>query len=273
MCFSNSTISEISKVAQSNNLNIEFSSSLKHNLSNVNIFNKFKINSKLIHNYFPAPKNPFVLNLASKNDEIRELSIKHCISNIELSAKNKINFYAAHAGFCVDPELNNLGEFIQLKKGFVRSEHIDIFIESLNKILKVAESLKVNFYIENNVISNQNFRKNGNINSFLCCEAEEINYVFKKIKNDYFGLLLDTAHLKVSSSTLNLNPIEEVNKILYHIGAIHHSDNNGKIDSNDPLDKNYWFLKFKKYFDNWSHIIEVKNLTLNQINEQVSIIS
>ena len=114
---------------------------------------KINKNFKLLHNYFPAPKVPFVINLASESKEIRELSLTHCLKNIELSAKNKIDFYSAHAGFCIDPEPESLGKFIQIEKKFQRSKHIDIFLESLNKILTFAESLNVNFYIENKFLT------------------------------------------------------------------------------------------------------------------------
>ena len=273
ICFSGIPIPKIVKIAELNNFNIEFSSGLPYNKSNIEFFDKFNTNSKLIHNYFPAPKNPFVINLASSDKKIRDLSINHCLRNIELSAKNNLDFYAAHAGFCVDPHPDSLGKFIQIKKPFDRSEHIEIFHNSLKQLLTFAESLKINFYIENNVVSRQNFISNGEINSFLCCTSDEINYIFSQIINESFGLLLDTAHLKVSSSTLDLNLDEEVKKIIPHIRAIHHSDNDGLVDSNQPIDNNYWFLKFKEYFYSWEHVIEVKNIEVDKIKEQMSILN
>ena len=43
-----------------------------------------------IHNYFPVPKNPFVLNLASSDELISELSIQHCMKSIELASNLKL---------------------------------------------------------------------------------------------------------------------------------------------------------------------------------------
>ena len=273
MSFLGSSISEIVKVAEYNNLNIEFSSGLPYDPSNINVFNEFKTGLKLIHNYFPAPKHQFVINLASSDKKIRELSIQHCISNLKLSAKNNLKFYAAHSGFCVDPKPNNLGGFIHIDKNYDRSYHIEIFLDSLKQILSNANILGVDFYIENNVISKNNYVKNSNTNSFLCCTADEINYIVDTINDDRFGLLLDTAHLKVSSSTLDLDPNCEVNEILHHIRAIHHSDTNGLDDSNDILTDDYWFLKFKEHFNLWDHIIEVKDISVKEINEQIRILT
>ena len=38
------------------------------------------------------------------------------------------------------------------------------------------------------MFSKQNYIDNKNVNSFLCCDAEEINYVFKEINKTNFGL-------------------------------------------------------------------------------------
>jgi len=39
----------------------------------------------LIHNYFPPPSKPFVLNLASLDDKLYKQSIDLCINAIKLS--------------------------------------------------------------------------------------------------------------------------------------------------------------------------------------------
>ena len=79
--------------------------------------------------------------------------------------------------------------------------------------------------------------------------------------------------MKVSSSTLKLDKVKEVEKILDKIKVIHHSDNDGKVDSNEPIDNEYWFLKFKKYYSLWDHVIEVKNIDSDTINNQIEILN
>ena len=54
---------------------------------------------------------------------------------------------------------------------------------------------------------------------------------------------------------------------------IHHSDNDGVNDSNDEFDNQYWFLDFKKSFNNWDHVVEVKNLSLNKIYNHLNLLS
>ena len=109
--FNDKNLDEIVQICHRNNYNLEFSSNLKHEKKNTELFNRFT-RKKLIHNYFPAPKSPFVLNLASRNKLILKKSIDHCKKNILLSSKFNLPFYAAHAGFCIDPDINTLGKKI-----------------------------------------------------------------------------------------------------------------------------------------------------------------
>src|SRR5665811_1545119 len=75
---------------------------------------------KFAHNYFPAPEIPFVLNLASSNEKIRNQSLTHCLKGLELSKLAGAHFFSAHAGFCVDPHPDELGRKLALTNPFDR---------------------------------------------------------------------------------------------------------------------------------------------------------
>ena len=62
-----------------------------------------------IHNYFPPPIIPFVLNLASFNDDIVKASFNHIIKAIDISHSINAKFYSFHAGYLIDPPVNELG--------------------------------------------------------------------------------------------------------------------------------------------------------------------
>ena len=85
-------------------------------------------------------------------------------------------------------------------------------------------------------------------------------------------LLLDTAHLKVSCNTLNLNLESEIDKLLPYIGAVHHSDNNGLVDNNLLLEKNYWARKYMTYFKRIPNIIEVAKIKDADIINQIKLL-
>ena len=270
LAFKEKDISEISIESIHESFNLEFSSHLPYKDVNIEIFNSHH-GFKLIHNYFPPPKIPFVINLASNDHNISRRSVDHCKKNIERTAINKIPFYSAHAGFCVDPSINSLGNTIRTKDSVNRQKHLEIFIDNLNEIVDHAKTHNVQFLIENNVLSEKNFSINGQ-NIFLCVDSEEIKSVIEKINSPNFGLLLDTAHLKVSSNTLNLNLHSETKLLIPYIKALHHSENDGLTDTNQPFDKNYWFKPYLKLVKDCFHVIEVKSISTSVITQLIQIL-
>lgn len=270
LAFVGKSIFEISRIAKKNNWAIEFTSTFNYSKNILEDFLKLDI-IRTIHNYFPPHKDEFVLNLASTNESIRKKSIEHCINGLIISKKINSTFYAAHAGFCIDPDFTELGKKLNFKKNINKELSKSIFLESVLEVLKVADALGIMFLIENNVITKKNLM-NG-INPLLCCESSEINWLTSEINNKNFGILLDTAHLKVSCNTLNNNIGKELNNILGSVKALHHSDNDGYEDNNMSISKEYWFLKYLKKFKNLPHTIEVKNLTEFQVREQINILN
>lgn len=260
-------LNEIIKFSQKSKIKIEFSSGIEY-FENAE---KLIIDSKLdcyIHNYFPAPAIPFVINLASSNKKIRELSIAHCINGLKLSKKIGAEFYSAHSGFCIDPKPSELGSSLTLTKEYDRESHFKLFINSLTDILKVAKKLNIKFLIENNVLSKKNYLIHKN--PLLGVSSEGLLNIFSKINSKNFGLLFDTAHFKVSCNTLSLDTDVEYNKIAHLVHAIHHSDNNGEKDSNSVLGPNYWFTQYYTSSKSLIHVLEVKKLNLKEINQQLN---
>ena len=261
---------EVISLAHKNHWALEFSSGMPYREDIENIFLNAPV-KRFAHNYFPAPQIPFVLNLASSNRNIRETSIRHCIKGLELSKKVGASFFSAHAGFCVDPHPDELGRKLALTKAFDRDEHWEIFKRSLQIICDEAEKMQMKFLIENNVLAPVNVHPNGS-NPLLCCEADEMLLVLKEVNHASLGLLIDTAHLKVSAKTLNFDLNKALEKLIGKIGCVHHSDNDGNFDTNDKMKPDYWFLPYMKQFTDIVHVIEVKKLTEEEINQQIEIL-
>ena len=269
LAFSGKTVEDIISISKKNNYQIEFSSGLPYRFDMENIYGNTLI-KRVPHNYFPAPKEPFVLNLASSNDFIRNRSIEHCINGLKLAKISNSPFFSAHAGFCIDPQPEELGKKINVSDKYNKDHNRSFFINSLNKIIQVANDLRIMFLIENNVISNFNILNEKN--PLLCCESFEIKWLFNEINNCNFGLLLDTGHLKVSCKTLNLNIDDEFNEIKKYVKCIHHSDNDGIVDNNCELTNDYWFLSKMSIFKEIPHVLEIKNLNEENISQQIKIL-
>lgn len=270
MFFSNLTLKDAVDEAFLLGLPLEFSSGIPYSEDNVDIFLKANI-KRYLHNYFPAPKEPFVLNLASSNEVIRKKSIDHAKNGLKLAQTVNCGFYSIHAGFCLDPDATELGQLITSEGRLERNVYLDQFISSLQELLEYADLLKVDLLIENNVITKFNYDHHGT-DPFLCTTPEEIIEVFNLIDHPRLKLLLDTGHLKVSSVTHGFDLIESFCSIEKYIGAIHHSDNDGLSDTNNPLAEGYWFLPFLKKLSHIPHILEVRASNEITINEQVELI-
>ena len=270
LAFSNKNRKEIVALAKENDWTIEFSSSFPYLEDMIDFFIETDI-KRLAHNYFPAPKEAFVINLASLDNKIRKRSIDHCIQGLQLTKKCGATYFSAHAGFCIDPNPYQLGRKLDVNVAIDRDLNWKKFLDSVQIILSEAERLNLTFLIENNVTAKFNLRDDGQ-EVLFCSRAEEMIKFVKEISSNRFGLLLDTAHLKVSSQALNFNKEEAVDKIKQYVKYVHHSDNDGESDTNESISANYWFLSKMSQFKDCIHILEVKNLNTNQINNQLGLL-
>lgn len=270
LAFSGKTLEAIIEIAKQENYTLEFSSGMSYRMDMEEIFLAAPI-KKILHNYFPAHEKPFVLNLASLNQEIRNRSVEHCINGLRLASLAGSPFFSAHAGFCVDPNPSELGKKLKQAESINKKENWKLFIGSLKTILAETEKYKTSFLIENNVIAPMNVYADGT-NPLFCCDADEMIRMINEMKNPRLEILLDTGHIKVSSGTLGFSLEDALRKIKSFVKAIHHSDNDGIFDSNMPLAENYWFFNYIKDFGHGYHVLEVKHQSVEQINLQIELI-
>ena len=132
--------------------NIELSGGI-FDADQINFLQKMPSNINMqLHNYFPPPKVPFVINLASQNNEIRNKSITLAEEALLLSSKIGAKSYAIHAGFLIDPKVAELGGNTESRKLSGRNIAIDTFIKSIAHLAFFAERLNIMLLIENNVV-------------------------------------------------------------------------------------------------------------------------
>ena len=234
-----------------------------------NYLNSIKKDKKLIlqvHNYFPPPKDPFVLNLGSLDDTIASKSFNHALNSINLAALLGGKYYSFHAGFLLDPKLNELGSQIRKKSIYSRDISVDLFVKRVKKLALFASKKNITLLIENNVLSLKNFNEFGQ-NILLMVDYKESAEIMKKINLENVKMLIDVAHLKVSSNSLNFNPKVFLEHLDEWIAAYHLSENDGTSDDNEKFREDSWFWPFlKKDLDYYS--IEVYNTTINELKDQ-----
>ena len=201
--------------------------------------NKFQFT---VHNYFPPPKKPFVLNLASLNENIYQESVNHIKESIKLASFIKSPFYSFHAGFLIDPKVKELGKTIKNNNLYDRDKSLKRFIHSIKFLSKYASKYKIKLLVENNVITKSNISKFES-NPLLMTDIKSTEEIVKKFDENLF-FLVDVAHLKVSSNTLNFDEREYLEIFKDKIGGYHLSDNNGLVDSNKEISKSSWFWPY-----------------------------
>lgn len=261
---------QIIRLAQENNFVLEFSSGMPYRPDMEKLFLEAPV-ERFAHNYFPAPEIPFVLNLGSENERIRSKSIAHCVRGIELSNKVNAPFFSAHAGFCIDPKPEELGRKLERVNSFDREKHWSLFISSVKEVLEKTIDLPTGFLLENNVLAKMNVYEDGS-NPAFCVDADEMLKLINELQNPRAGILLDTAHLKVSAKTLGFDIGTHTLKILPFARCIHHSDNEGLLDNNQPFDSSYWFLPYMKKAAHAVHVLEVRKQSVEELKKMEKIL-
>lgn len=196
----------------------------------------------LLHNYFPPPKEAFMLNIASLDNELFEKSIEHCLKAIKVCKILGSNKYGVHAGFLIDFSPSEAGKKITLRKINNRSSAIERLSKAWKELEAEAGS-EINLYIENNVFSKINYNTYKGNNPFLLTDYESYLEILEKVN---FKVLLDLAHLKVSCNTLNLDFINQSNQLIQNTDYLHVSGNDGLSDQNHGINEDENILNFLK---------------------------
>ena len=265
--FKNLSAFETIKILKEVGINCFELSAGKYHAENIKEVKKIEGIKYHLHNYFPPPKIPFVINLASMNDEIYDQTFNHILKCIDLSKALGCKYYSFHAGFVVDIKVKDIGIKTTSKNFSDRGKCMQKFINSVIKLSDYAKKNDITLLIENNVMKKSSYDYLGK-NTTLMADPEEIDFVMNRVpKNIKF--LLDVAHLKVSSNILNFNLDEAYDRIEKSVAAYHLSDNDGMNDTNDLITENSWFMsRLKK--DAFFYTIEVykdePNVLLNQLN-------
>jgi sugar phosphate isomerase/epimerase len=244
-CLKDTPTIEAVKILQKNGIrNIELSGCQNYYNGLDGDLIKFKAKYDLnytCHNYFLPAKEPFVLNLASLNNDIYPNTLRYLKSSIKLSNELNSKKFGFHAGFFVDIKVEEVGNKLNLGSLFNKKKSMQKFCDGFNILKKEANGLEL--YIENNVISYTNLETFNGVNPFMMTNHDEYVELRKHID---FKLLLDIGHLKVSANSLNLDFEDELNKLIAVSDYLHISDNDGLSDQNKHFSNSCSLLKILK---------------------------
>lgn len=270
--FNTSSLETTLQLCYKNNIkNVELSSNLDwcENVENLIDIYRQKFGFEfLIHNYFPPPKEEFVLNLSSTNRTIVNKSISLCENAINICAINKIPFYSLHCGFTFKAGIKHLGSSQQQSASRISKRvALDNFIKNLAVVIKMAKEKCIKIAIENNVVASFSYRNNQN-DLFLGVTKEDIQYIFSRFKYHDIYLLLDLGHAKVNSHVMDIS-LSSLTRYFYKkILAVHISDNDGQTDANKIITAESDLIPYISQLKNKYLILEVYNLNIADLIKQ-----
>ena len=207
------------------------------------IIARSKRTSILLHNYIPAPIEPFVLNLASTEPEVLDKSIVLAAEALELSAEIGATIYGVHAGFAYRAEPQLLGGKQNHLPHVPITEASKIFIESIGYLSEIAKRKGVRLLVENNVLPVFNLIEGAN-KSYLVCGIEDSIETMRQVATCDVGLLVDLGHVKVTANALGFDPEAYLENMRKYVAAFHIHDNDGSTDQHLPSTSKSWYLGF-----------------------------
>lgn len=222
-----------------------------------------------VHNYFPPPVDPFVLNLASNDAAIAEQSVRHVRTAMHLSVLLRRPVYSFHAGFRINPKVTDLGKKLGRYNLINRDIALELFGERVATLAEEARREGITLLIENNVLNMENLSTYGE-DPLLLTHPDEIAGFMARMPSNV-GLLLDVAHLKVSAKSLDFDLIHAHETLKNWIRGYHLSDNNGTADSNECVHSDSWFWEvLVPDLDYYS--LEIYQTTIHNLVEQYSFV-
>lgn len=225
----------------------------------------------LIHNYFPTPRVPFALNLASTNEDVLERSMAMCREAVEFAADMGIPYYSVHCGYCFDTDGTALGNSSQVELPRIPyGQAKETFTECVRELCDFASKRGIGIAIENNVMA---AFAAGNKELFLGVDADDMLELLGLIDRPNLGVLLDLAHAKVSAASLGFS-LENMTECLTPcLMEVHISENDGKRDQNLPVGKDSGLLSCLKKIADIPVTLEVYDLSMEEIKQQVALLS
>ena len=143
------------------------------------------------------------------------------------------NKFGFHAGFYLDVKSIEIGKKIACKRLAKKKRRLERFSEGY-VLLSNEAGKNLELYIENCVLSSTNRKTFHRSNPFMLTTYED----YKELKQYIdFKLLLDLAHLKVSSQSLSLDFDSEFDNMFGLSDYYHISENDALEDLNQGINQ------------------------------------
>lgn len=198
-----------------------------------------------VHNYFPPPREDFVLNIVSSHEELYKKSLRLIRDAIELATRIHANLYSLHPGYSVELNIQKRGAYFSYAHAekHDKEKKENLFYERFNFIADNVIKDRIPVAIENL------FPFNEQENYSLLSTPDEILKFLAYYKNkSNIGLLLDFGHLNVSSNYFRFDKYQFIERLFSEFGhkifEIHLSENDGTVDNHQMISTKSWQIEW-----------------------------
>lgn len=194
--------------------------------------------SILVHNYFPPPAEPFVLNFATADAALLERGLDLARNALGLCAALGAPYYSFHPGYLRDGRERPDGHFEFDGPRRSMADALSRFHANFPALDALARQAKVRLAMENL------FPTRPEVTS-LANTLEEMEALLAPLPEDT-GLLLDLGHLAVSANILGFDRRDYLDALFARHGhrlfEVHLSGNDGETDAHLPIVPGDWQL-------------------------------
>ncbi len=214
-----------------------------------------------IHNFFPPPVKPFMLNIAAEDEAVRKAQVDFARQAIEWCRKLDAPLYSLHFGFRteVDEQAKSLGGDVlsqELAYGNAKA--------SLLEILDYASQYGVRVAAENMALQPDDM--------LLNCRPEEMQLLLRDVKNKNFGLLVDIGHLMVTRAMMEFDVRKFIDKISSRIFCLHLHNFNGGRDHQPFTDNGTLQYIDPSLLRRVFAVVEINNAQIDEIVQSKKIV-
>lgn len=224
-----------------------------------------------VHNYFPPPREDFVLNLIDTDETNYERSSEMIRKALDISKRFGAISYAFHPGYTVEISPTKKGAYFDYTgmRKQNKWEKEKLFYKRFEMLLESLPQDHMPVCIENL------FPFNAEEDYSLFSRPEEIIKLLERYgDNPNVGLLLDLGHLNVASYYFCFDKLEFVERLFrdfsHKLFSVHLSENDGTEDQHrgtmggswqvSVIEENYDLLKGIPVTLEWCNLVDCKKM-------------
>lgn len=201
----------------------------------------------LVHNYFPIPSEPFVLNFATSKRRVFERCLMLASRAIDLCVRHDVPYYTIHPGYLMDSNGERVDDrFVFDEKTLVSyASARENFLENVKPLCELCASKGIGLAIENM------FPRQTGTNLSLNVTADHLDELMERLPIGV-GILLDLGHLNVASNLCGFDRYGYLQSVVRDHGdriyELHLSANDGQRDRHLPLAEDDWQIDVLSMF-------------------------